>query len=110
MRPRVPVVGVAMLSLLPITGQASVHYEYLDGAHWAVRPGGAPAAVLIVDATGDPRMQEALRAFKSDWNAMRSDPSMSVLPPVDLSFAAAAEACSGTRLRNASGAPAHVVV
>jgi hypothetical protein len=105
LRPRLSIVAVATVSMLPLAGQASVHYDYLDGAHWNV-----PLTLLIVDATGDPRAQEALRAFKADWNAMRTDPSMGALPRVELKVGGASAACAGPGLRAASAAAAHVVV
>jgi hypothetical protein len=105
MRPRVSVVAAATLSVLPFTGQASGRYDYLDGVHWDV-----PSAVVVVDATGDPRVQEALRAFKADWNAMRTEAGLAVLPPVDLSFERGAAACGAAGLQGASAASAHVVV
>jgi hypothetical protein len=104
LRPRLSIVAVATLSVLPFAGQASVHYAYLDGAHWNVGP------LLIVDATGDPRAQEALRAFTADWNAMRMQPSMAVLPRVELKVAGASGSCAGQGLRAASAAAAHAVV
>jgi hypothetical protein len=113
MRPWVPVVAIATLLVLPLAGQAAVGYAYLDGAHWDVPPGGAdaaPAAVLIVDSTGDARVQEALLSFRAEWNAMRADPALAALPPVDLSFAGASEACPRPGLQQASGAPARVLV
>jgi hypothetical protein len=113
LRPRVWIVGVAVLSLPPFTGRASVRYQYLDGAHWDVPPGGAedaPSAVLIQDATGDPRVQEALRAFKAEWNAMRRERSLAVLPPVEVSFAGGSAACRAAGVLAAAGATARVVV
>lgn len=108
MRPRVTVLSVAALLMVSSAVGAAAQYEYLDGAHWDVTAGRA-GVLVIVDATDDPRAQEALRAFKAVWNAMRTDSSLAVLPPVDLSTARPWQACSGARLRR-SRLPGHVVV
>jgi hypothetical protein len=105
------VTGVA-LSALPLGGQATARYAYLDGAHWNLppSPSGPPAPVLIVDTTGDPRAQEALRAFQATWNGMREDPAMAALPLVQLRVVAATGGCGRPAPRDASGATARVVV
>jgi hypothetical protein len=111
MRPRVLVVAVAAVVMLSSTVQRAAPSDYL-GAHWDVAPGakdGRRAAVLILDATGEPRVLEALRVFKARWNSMRDTPSLAVLPPVEVSVGAPA-ACTALGLRAASGAAAHGVV
>jgi hypothetical protein len=104
-------VGVAGVALtLGAPGVHSAPFAYLDGAHWDVSAGprpDVPAAVVVVDATGDPRVQEALRGFRAEWNAMRADATLAVLPAVELSFAGP-EACSGPR--QAALAGPHVLV
>lgn len=113
MRPRIPIAVVASLVVQPFVAQGAAHDDYLDGAHWDVPASvtdGPRPAVLILDATGDPRVLGALRAFKAHWNAMRAEPSMAVLPAVELKTAVAAAACADRGLRAASGATAHVVV
>jgi hypothetical protein len=106
MRSRVPVAGVvAAVVMLSPAGPPAAAYEYLDGAHW-----GASGVVRMVDATGDPRVLEALRAFAAEWNAMRAQPSLAALPSVELTTGRPADSCSGGRRAGLDGAPAHVVV
>ena len=64
---------------------------FLDGAHWN-------GTVRIVDATANPRVLEALRTFKAEWNAMRSTASLGALPAVEVTTARP-EACTTARLR-----------
>jgi hypothetical protein len=102
---------VAAVVMLSAAAEAAEH-DYLDGAHWNVAHGlaaGRTGAVLIVDATGDPRALEALRAFKAEWNAMRAMPALRALPAVDLATAPSS-ACSSTRLRHPSAGAGRVYV
>lgn len=111
MRPRVLVAAVATLAV-PSSAVQGAGPSGTLGAHWDVAPSGRDgrrAAVLILDATGAPRVLEALRVFKARWNAMRETPPLAVLPAVDVGVGAPA-ACTAEGLRAVPGAAAHVVV
>lgn len=85
------VVTVVTAVVMSSSAAGAADHGFLDGAHWN-------GTVLIVDATASPRVLEALRTFKAEWNVMRGAPSLSALPAVEVTTAKS-EACTSARLR-----------
>ena len=75
----------------------ATRYAFLDGAHWDAHPeAGAGRTLRVLDATGDPRAESALRDFASRWNAMRAEPAFRAtrMPAVEVRSGAAPEGCT----------------
>jgi hypothetical protein len=91
----------AAVALLMAAGRvAGAADATLEGAHWDAR------TVVVTDRTGDARVQAALEAFASAWNAMRAEPEFppDTLPRLLVAAQDPARGCALPTLEEAAAA------
>jgi hypothetical protein len=83
----------------------------LEGAHWALADQPAhPRMVMVVDTTGDPRVQSALQLFKAEWNALSEEGAFEGRLPRLSVTTARAHACTTPTFAEAAAGTGHVLV